>query len=335
MKKFILGLVFALLCFVTVNAQTYVDNGKFTDNVYVGASIGGNVWNDHTRWVTNKTEDSWRVNPTAEIYVGKMFTPYVGTELNYSADFRKHGVWLDYQKISANAVLNLSNCIAGYNGNRRKVDVEGILGTGWVHNYNAHTNSIEVRGAVRTNFNVSKNYAVTLTPEYTYSPKGFGNPSHYQSVNLYVGVKYNIPTKRSGFKSARLYDEAEVSDLESQISKLTAELAKKPATVEVHDTVYAEPKVTKESFTVNFEKCGANIISFDESVISYIKDSGKHITITGSASPEGTEKINVTLGKLRADSVKEALVKAGVNPDLIEIKQDYESLRNAIITISE
>ena len=59
------------------------------------------------------------------------------------------------------------------------------------------------------------------------------------------------------------------------------------------------------------------------------------ITIVGSTSPEGSEKFNRNLALARANAVKDALVKAGVDKDRITVTNAYGKQRNATIILSK
>lgn len=368
MKKIIM--MFALMMGIAVSAvaQTaIVDNGTVKDNWYVGGGVGTNVWNGATSWTLfnaksnvndGKTNSWWRTQPMhANVYVGKMVTPYVGGEFDYTAVFNIRGAnpFLDSHNLTGNVVLNLTNIITGYNGKRRFLDVELLGGVGWWHNYaNGLTdgtgvdhNALSVRGAVRTNFNVAKNLAITVTPEYVWLPKnvGVGNTDiTKQFVNISVGVKYRIPTKRGNFQLRKLYNQSEVNALNTTIATLTkqnTDLTK--ANADLAETINklvanGEKVIVQTNIqsvgVVLFEKGQANVNDdYIANVVKILKDSNGTIVLTGTTSPEGGEDVNKVLGTNRANAVKNALVASGIDESRIVIKDGYANKRSVIITL--
>lgn len=360
MKKIIMMLTLMMSVAVAANAQTaLVDNGTAKDNWYIGGGIGTNVWNNGTSWTMFNDKSSvghgitsswWRTQPLhVNVTVGKMFNPYVGAEVDYSLGFNlcAQPKFLDSHNLSGNVIVNLTNTILGYGGVRKGFELELIGGAGWLHNFNSadivEVNALTVRGALRGNFNLSKNFAITVTPEYVYTPKYVANSMFTKhGVNLSVGVKYRIPTKRGNFPKCKLYDELEVYNLNKKINTLIAtndKLAK--ANAEMAETI---KKLVNEGGKVkvktnNVDKLYFNQGSADvdaakvEMVAKALKDNTGTITLTGSTSPEGSEKVNKVLAQKRAESVKKALIANGVDESRITIKNDYENQRNVTITV--
>ena len=356
MKKIIMMFALVLGFAVCANAQTaLVDNGTAKDNWYLGVGVGTNVWNDATSWtlfntesryVDEKTKSWWRTQPLhVDVTVGKMFNPYLGAEIDYAMAFNLHGQtkFLDAHNLTGNLVVNLNNVNGGYHGTRHFFEVELLGGVGWYHNFNYATNALTVRGALRGNFNVSKWVAVTVTPEYLWTPKDVvDNYETRMGVNLSVGVKWRIPTQRGGFPLRKLYDKAEVDALNAQINALqesNANLSKANADLSetIKKLVEEGNKVTVKTQSVGtlfFEKGKSNVdLAKVSDVVNSLKDTKGTIVLTGTTSPEGTEAFNKKLASARANSVKEALVAGGIDSDRISIKNDYENQRSVIVTV--
>lgn len=359
-------LVFMMSVAVSASAQTaLVDNGTAKDNWYVGAGVGTNVWNNGSSWTIfndkapgGETSSWWRTQPLhIDVLVGKMFNPYVGVEIDYTGLFNlyKQSDFLDAHNLSANFVVNLTNLINGYDGARRTIELELIGGAGWLHNFNKdviETDGVVVRGALSGNINLNKNFAITVTPEYVYTPKNvidIATTKH--GVNLSIGVKYRFNTKRGNFVKYKLYDQDEVNYLNSKIngliatnenlSKVNSELSK--ANVDMAETINklvdegGKVKVKIQSLgTLSFKRGKADVdITKAEMIVTLLKQTSGTIILTGTTSPEGFEKVNKALAQKRAESVKEALVTNGVDESRIIIKNDYDNQRSVIISVNE
>ena len=358
MKKIIFMLTLLMGIIASANAQTaIVDNGTAKDNWYVGVGVGTNVWNDVTSWalfntksnvVDGKTNSWWRTQPFyANVTVGKMMTPYLGAEVDYALglNFRGYPKFIDSHNLTGNAVVNLTNVVMGYNGKRRVFEVELLGGVGWVHNFSNGDDSdlMSVRGALRGNVNVGKNLAITITPEYIWLPKNVGEGViSKQGVNLSVGLKYRIPSKRGNFPLRKLYNQSEIDELNATIKTLQTtndNLAKANAELSatIKELIAKGNKVVIHTDNVNtvfFEQGKSDVDNADiASIVKALKDSNGSIVLTGTTSPEGGEKLNKALGVSRANAVKKALVANGIDAERIVIKNDYNNQRSVVITI--
>lgn len=357
MKKIFMMFALVMGFMVSANAQTaLVDNGTAKDNWYIGAGVGTNVWNDGTSWSLfnaksqvedGKTNSWWRTQPLHfDVTVGKMFNPYLGAEIDYAMAFNLRGQskFLDAHNLTGNVVVNLNNVIGGYNGARRFFEVELLGGAGWYHNFNyGRIDALTVRGALRGNFNVSKSLAITVTPEYIWTPKNVGDiDKSLMGVNLSVGVKWRIPTQRGNFPLRKLYDKDEVDALNAKVNSLTetnANLSKANADLSetIKKLVADGDKVTVKTQnvgTVLFEK-GKSTVDYDKvaDVVKSLKETDGTITLTGTTSPEGSESYNKKLASDRAKAVKNALVAGGIDSSRISIKNDYDNQRSVIISV--
>lgn len=359
MKKIIMMFALVMGFAVSATAQTaLVDNGTTKDNWYVGVGVGTNVWNDVNSWTLFNTNSSngnnswWRTQPVhANVTVGKMITPYVGAEVDYSGVFNLENskTFLDAHNLTGNVVFNVTNLLAGYHGQRRCFELELLGGVGWVHEFDSEYangstggNALSVRGALRGNVNVSKNVAVTVTPEYLWLPKQFTMSGEFQGVNLSVGVKYRIPTTRGNFSLKQLRNQSELDALNATIQSLqhtNAELARVNA--ELEETI---KQLLAEGHKVSVKTQSLGSYYFDKGkydvdvnkvagLVKALKDTNGSIVLTGTTSPEGSESFNKTLAEKRANAVKDALVANGIEASRIKVKNNYEAKRSVVILV--
>lgn len=359
MKKIIMMFALVMGFAVSANAQTaLVDNGTAKDNWYFGVGVGTNVWNDVNSWTLFNTKSSngnnswWRTQPVhANVTVGKMITPYVGAEVDYSGVFNLENskTFLDAHNLTGNVVFNVTNLLAGYQGHRRCFELELIGGAGWVHEFDSEFakggtggNALSVRGALRGNVNVSKNVAITVTPEYLWLPKQFTMRGEFQCVNLSVGLKYRIPTTRGNFQLKQLRNQAEVDALNATIASLqnaNAELTRVNANLEetIRQLLAEGNKVTVNTQSIGsyyFDKGKYNVdVNKMAGLVKALKDTNGSIVLTGTTSPEGSESFNKTLAEKRANAIKDALVANGVDASRIKVKNGYDAQRSVVILV--
>lgn len=329
MKHFILGLMLAFISILNVNAQVY-DAGTINDNWYIGGDIGTPVWSNTKSWqVFNPWKDQ-QLN--INLYAGKYLTPYVGLEGGIAGLFNtgSESNWIDGHNLYAGGVLNLSNIFGGYLGKPRKVEVEFMAGPGWYHTYKTgeDLNSISVRNAARIKFNVKKNLSIAVTPEYIFLPRVYDNHRRQHIASLNAGIVYKFNSKRGGFPVHRLYDYDEVAKLNAIIAEL-----KKPRPT-VAPTVITNTKYYNNAYSILFEQ-GSSELGDVSAIANAIKDSKETITIIGGISPEGSEELNKNLALARANAVKDALVKAGIDANRINVTSDYSQQRRATIVVGK
>ncbi len=241
------------------------------------------------------------------------------------------------------------NAFAGYTGAPRTFEIELIAGSGWLHTYVPgkdccfDSNSWGNKVGLNLNFNLGQEKAWTLAikPAIIWNMTGSEYHSYSSQYNanqavveLLAGLTYHFGNSNGthSFVLARLYDQAEIDGLNSQINNLRNDLencnANNAALQSKVNSLQAEldacnrrPPVIKE---VNNNLNNVRYIFFRQGS-SYIQpnqkpnlelvakcleeNNGSVVEIKGYASPEGSKAFNQRLSDRRAEVVKNALVK--------------------------
>ncbi|MBQ3416189.1 MAG: OmpA family protein [Clostridia bacterium] len=148
MKK-IFSIIIAFVMMITLaNAQT-VESSRLFENTYV-TLIGGGT----TTGQFNQVPDPFfwdgakgvaqGVRPFAGLEFGKYVTPVVGFSVEGLAFYNTTTsyTFIDESAVLANGKLNFSNWFGGYKGQPRRVEVVGVLGMGWGHDYTGNGQTV-------------------------------------------------------------------------------------------------------------------------------------------------------------------------------------------------
>ena len=374
MKKLVLMLAAAAMA-VSASAQVFesapgqeygLRQSKFTDNWYVGVNGGVATKLTGHRWLSD-------LDPNFGIRVGKNITPVFGIAAESNAYF-SNKPW-NSTKLAVRALntsllgtFNLSNLFGGYKGDPRFFEVTALYGFGWGHvfkhaNAGRATNRMTSKAGVDFQFNLGKNkeWQIYVEPSVTWAFIGKAGNTHVSDtyavgykatreadqpaynlnnagLQLNAGVIYKFKNHdgRHNFSLVRFRDQAEIDGLNDQINNLKAELAKKPKEVVkevVKETPAKEVNVSDLVF-VTFAQGKSSLTKDAKAALDNIA-KGKHVTITGTASPEGSKELNQRLSEARANTVAEYLKNKGVNVDKAEGKgvQGNTSNRLAVVYV--
>ena len=320
----------ACLMFIGMNsfAQTTYEKSKLTDNVSVGVTAGISSpldFNSVTPFNTNFF-----------IKVQKNFTPTFGLQaegLAYVNDnhFSDLSTWIKAINVNVNGVINWSNAFGGYK--HHFFEVSSVTGLGWLHKYNV-TNYLSAKTGLDLSFNLGDAHSIVLTPA-VYWNLSEGDKiqfnRHYAQLALNLGYVYHFKNS-NGTRGFKKYDVAVLND---EINSLKKDLAEKPKEivkeVTVTDTIQS---MIDNAYTVSFSKGSSKVWDVDDIAESLKKTTGRIIVI-GGVSPEGSEQYNQALAIKRANSVKKALVKAGISEDRIIVPTDYTEQRRATIVVEK
>lgn len=164
MKK--LFCFFVALASLGAYAQSEVERGKFFDNISLGVEVGTQ---------TNLCDWDSPNGVGLGLNVSKEFSPIIGLEATAVAGFNADANWnqphcpytVDNTAVLASAKVNLSNCIAGYKGEPRLVEVLVRAGAGYMHFFHlksvGDSNHAVGKFGVDVDFNVDKSKAWTVS----------------------------------------------------------------------------------------------------------------------------------------------------------------------------
>ena len=354
MKKFLFVIAVATSS-VVAQAQTAIETSKFFDNWYFG--LGGGVT------APLSCDPMFPLNGTGNITLGKKFSPIFAVEADGIAFFGSHmangeraglsanGHYNAFRAISVgvNGVTNLSNLFGGYKGTPRAVELSLVTGASWIHGFTPHvsdkqSNSLGAKTGFAVDFNLGSTKASTIRVEpyvlWNLSKPGnsYGNLAfNRDGGQLGLSLKYIFNFKTSnGTHHFKTYD---VGAMLAEISRLNAELAKKPTEivrevpvekiVEKPVEKIVEKTIVKETqlAPVVIFQLGKSVIDASQkpSVAMIAKYMQNHPTskvlINGYASPEGNAELNQKLSDARAKAVYDMLVNVyKISPDRLTHK---------------
>ena len=140
MKKFLM--IFAAMAITVMAAAQTVEHSKLLDNTSVTV-LGGGVTTGRfddvpTPFFWDGTKALFNgVRPFVGIELTKYVTPVVGFSvegLGFIGTTNSY-TFFDESAVLGNGKINFSNWFGGYKGQPRRVEVVGVLGMGWGHDY--------------------------------------------------------------------------------------------------------------------------------------------------------------------------------------------------------
>ena len=347
MKKSIILSAFVLAA-LTASAQTTVQGSKFTDNWSVELKTGIITPVSHSAFFKN-------ARPALGIEFTKQLTPVFGLGIQGMGYINTSNskTAFDASDLSLLGKVNLMNLFAGYTGTPRIFEVEAVAGAGWLHYYMdgpGDMNSWSSRFGMNFNFNLgeAKAWTIGVKQALVYDMQGEHNRSRFNVNNaafeLTAGVAYHFGGSNGShhFTLAKLYDPAEISDLNNSINNLRSQVNEKNGQINVDaqkisalqqevnnlqnravpvETIVETSRIPESIVTFRQGKStvDASQLPNVERVASYMKKhANTTVVIKGYASPEGSAEVNARIAKARAEAVKTILVnKYKINPSRI------------------
>ncbi len=288
---------------------------------------------------------SFRSNPQAAVAIGKWFAPGLGLRTKVS------GIWgkcnydsFKYWNAQEQVLFNLSNMLCGYNP-KRVYNCIPFAGAGFARNMTTDMYAMGMSVGLLNEFNVSKRIAINLElgwnrMENDFYSEGYANngPRGWDSHDnyLYAELGLTVNIGKTGWNKVPDVDAIKALS-QSQIDALNAQLADSKAENDrLKEMLANQPKDTHESikefittpisvfFNINkTEVANRKDIVNVEALAKYAKENNSKIKVTGFAdSATGTPAINQKLSEKRAETVKQELIKLGVDADNITTAAD-------------
>ena len=334
MKKFIFMIMAAFAMVVSANAQ-YVGN-ELTDNWSVG--VYGGI---HTPAAGHKTFDN--IAPTVAVTATKYFNPVFGLGIEgqsyINAKGQYHSCTLPYTtNVSGLAYFNVTNFLFGYVNKPRIIEIEALYGLGWGHVWakgkNNDANYLTSKAGVNVNFNLDKNraWSIVIRPAVVWDLDNYegyiGHIDGFGDVNKRPGTHYNLrhaslevtggivyhflnSNGKHYMEKAKLYNQAEIDNLNGQINTLREKLAKKPKDVIVEKTVVKEVPI-KSDYIIFFTKGSAELDDAAKELLNKIS-AGTTVEVIGAADEVSSIPFNQQLSEKRANNVAKYLKNRKVN----------------------
>ena len=337
-----------------VKKETSVEfeKGSFWSNTFVSVGLGGQVlFGDHEKQM--KFGD--RIAPALDIAVGKWLTPYVGVRLMYSGwalngaqqdwtvpgtignDPTMHLIPQDIKffNLHGDLMVNVSNIFFGYNP-ERIWNCSPYLGMGWVRNYSGKQSHefagiLGIHNAFRLSEAWDLNLDVRAAAMNDATDGEVGGRSEEGILSVTIGATYKFKPRGWKQKVISVPDEAELALMREKMNALRMENDQlknmKPDTIQNVELQLKEVVAPcMVVFQINkadlSQDARVNLGMFAENVKK--ADKGIIYTITGYADAgTGTEEINESLSKRRAEAVYDCLVNEfGISES--QLKIDYK-----------
>ena len=339
MKKFILMFALIASAFTSANAQIATENSRALDNISFGVTAGVSTPLDFN--------SVFPLNTNVGLKLQKDFSPVFGLQAegvavlndNHFSDIKTA---VKATNVGANAVLNLSNIFAGYNGTPRTFEVSTVTGIGWLHTWTKSANYMTAKTGLDLAFNLGKNKAtsIVVTPAVYWNLNKPGH-IHFDKRNAQLAVNVSFIYHFLNSNGTHHFKTYDVGAMINEISYLNGRLAecesREPKVVEkivevpTPVTNSEATSVKSEKFIVPFEFGKSRLTPEAVFILNQIGEDSI-VEVTATASPEGSKEFNQRLSEMRAAKVSDFLTKRGIKVASAEGKGvDPEKGRTAIV----
>ena len=341
---------------VSENTDKYkVQTNRFWNNWFIDVSGGAQVYFGDA---DSKQSFGKRLAPALDVSVGKWFTPVMGLRAGYqglkakgasvSADmpyasnssFVKNGQTFYKQEwnmmnLHAEALFNVSNMLCGYNPNRVYSFIP-FAGISWLHAWDTpKTDEFGLTGGIINKFRLSPALDFNIEARGTLVKDGFdgelGGRSKEGLASLTLGFTYKFKQRdwdRSTVITTGI-SESEMRRVQNQLRD--AQAYNNQLKDEIEALRNRKPEVVvkdaglNDSRVVFFQIGKSNLTSTDLVTIKMmaesIKGTDNTYVVEGYAdSATGSKALNERLSKARAEAVRDALIKEGVNASQLKVE---------------
>jgi len=321
MKKNIIILMLALF----VCGSSYAQNNKAysinkcSDNWFIQAGVGAS-------YTLSKGESFGDlVKPSLQVAVGKHFSPYAGARLAFSGIEITNGIIdADNYMINLDGLFNLNNILGGFKSDR-KFNLYGILGAGisFIDNYSTPIKdesrvylgariggqaSVKLTNALDLNIEVNANV-------YPGNQNLRLDRSNTYNIASYIGLCYKFNKRR--FDEVTPEDPKLLDELRDRISKQRRAIDEINANPVIKYNIVDKKIIINEGedsevvFRIGSYKIDPKQQVALYNIANYLKENpNATVSVIGYADAKtGNDTINNRLSKLRAEAVKNALVK--------------------------
>lgn len=355
MKKFLLLLVALFTMGLTTNAQqTTVEGSRFFDNTYIGVSVGPQTG----MYDLSRSHDFTYPTGSVYVgkWITPIFGLEVNGDVLFHDFFSTRNTFVDATYVGMNARFNLNNIFHRYKGQPDLVEVIPFVGFGWLHAYGSGVydwhydhntptlwsigrNSFATKMGidVAIHLDQQRSWSLNVRPTVEYALTGGvvqGNFPRYNVHNARLGLEIGF-TYQFGHKNSKgvtthnftkAYTVKEYEDMVAQLSNVKPDTLILDQIVEVEVIKEVPVEVTKQSYVLTapyFSRAKYNLDPTSTVMIDILAEEINNnkcpYTITGYASLEGDEIYNQELSLHRAESVRDALVSRGVDPDRLTV----------------
>jgi outer membrane protein OmpA-like peptidoglycan-associated protein len=284
---------------------------------------------------------------------GKWFNPTLGIRAHFNGIWGK-SVWVDdykqtkiyYWNSNAEALLNVSNLIWGYNPDRTW-DFIPYFGAGITRNCSYNTYELSSNMGVINSFKINDKWSWYLDFHYTLCGDDFEgvverkidtddptlkqphkNLHHDRFFTLELGLTYKLGKwqKAPDLDAINNMHQGQLDALNAQIADLQKDLEREPEVV--HDTAVVSQAFrdfVTTPISVFFDCAKINVANLKDLVnvqalVRYARLNNSTLLVTGYAdSSTGSPELNERLSIQRAETLKGELIKMGIAPEKIRV----------------